>query len=257
MNELISAVILAIVQGITEWLPVSSSGHLLIAEKLLNYKGSLTFDVALHFGTLMAVFVYFGKDITEMMKELLMLRFNGEKGKMGLFLLISAIPAAIAGFFLKDIFEVVFSDFRIISLGFGITGLVLMIASLELTRKKKELNAWKAFVIGLGQIISLFPGISRSGTTLSTGLLLDLNEKTALKFSFLMAIPVVFGANVLAIGNEKLPAELIWATLVSFVIGLLMLHVLYKYILTTRRNLRYFGAYALLLALVLFLTSVI
>jgi len=248
MDSFVSAIIIAIIQGITEWIPVSSSGHLFIFESLLDYKYSLTFDVALHFGTLMSVFVYFGRDITNIIEELLKGRFKSENGRLGVYLLIATIPAGIAGFIFKDIFELVFSDIRIVALGFGITGLFLIIGSFDFGRKA-ELSFGNSLIIGIAQVFSIFPGISRSGTTLSTGLLLGLDEKSALKFSFLMAIPIIFGANMLEIGNEKLPSELIWATLASFIVGLLVLHVLYKYILTSRRNLRYFGAYALLLAL--------
>ena len=236
-------------QGLTEWLPVSSSGHLVLAESVLNYEGSLVFDVALHFGTLMAVFVYFGKDITGIIEDFIKLRFNSEKGRMGIYLLIATIPAGIVGYFFKDIFGAVFSDIRVSALGFGVTGLLLIIASFDFRRGGEKLGIGRAFVIGLGQVISLFPGISRSGSTISTGLLVGLNEKTALKFSFLMSIPIIFGANILTIGNKTLPAELIWATLVSFVVGLITLHLLYKYVLSSRKNLKWFGIYALLLGI--------
>ncbi len=257
MNNLISSIILAIVQGITEWLPVSSSGHLLLAEKLLNYKASLTFDVALHFGTLMSVFVYFGKDITEIIQDFLSLKFKTEKGKLGIYIIIATIPAVIAGFFLKKIADLIFYDLKITALGFGITGLILIIASIDYKKTKERLNAKKSIIIGLAQILSLLPGISRSGTTISTGILLNLEEKTALKFSFLMSIPIIFGANILTIGNQTLPKELIIATFISFFIGLIVLHVLYKYILTSRKNLLYFGLYALLLSIIIAITIVL
>lgn len=249
MNELLASILIAIVQGITEWLPISSSGHLVLAEKILNFDGSLTFDVALHFGTLMAVFVYFGSDIVDIIRDLLTGKFKSENGKLGIYLIIATIPAAIAGFFLEKIFETVFESLAITALGFAITGLFLLIAATP--RKKSKLNAKKSFTIGLAQIISLFPGISRSGTTLGTGYLLGLEEKQAIKFSFLMSIPIVFGANILAIGSQKLPPNLIWATLVSFIIGLATIHLLYGKILVARKNLKWFATYALTLAVVI------
>ncbi len=249
MFELIPAILIAIIQGITEWLPISSSGHLVLAEKILNYSSSLTFNVALHFGTLMSVFAYFGKDITDIIYDILKFDFKSENGGLGLNLMIATIPAAVIGFFLKDIFTLL-TNLKIISLGFGITGILLIIASLP-NKKQSKLNYKNALILGIAQIFSLFPGISRSGTTLSTGLLLGLNEKTALKFSFLMSIPIIFGANILVIKNQTLPPELIWATLVSFIIGLISIHFLYKYILTNRKNLFYFGIYALFLALLI------
>ncbi len=241
---------MAVIQGITEWLPVSSSGHLILAETLLNYRSDLTFNVALHFGTLMSVFVYFGKDITNILQDFLELKFNTQNAKLGLLIIIATIPAAIIGFLFKNIFESIFSNLTIIALGLGITGLLLIITSLNIKIIRSHINTKNSIIIGLVQVLSIFPGISRSGTTISTGILSGLNEKTAMKFSFLISIPIIFGANILTIGNQTLPPELIWATLISFITGLLVLHLLYKFILT-KKSLRYFGIYALLLALII------
>ena len=110
MNHLVSAIILAIIQGITEWIPVSSSGHLVLAERILGFKQSLVFDVALHFGTLMSVFVYFGKDITDIIQDLFKGKWKTENSKLGFLIIIATIPAAIAGFFLKNSAEKIFSS---------------------------------------------------------------------------------------------------------------------------------------------------
>ncbi len=256
MNDFVSAIILAIVQGITEWIPVSSSGHLVLVERLLNYNGGLFFDVALHFGTLMAVFVYFGRDITNILEDLLKGRWKSENGRLGIYILIATIPAGIVGTIFLNYFEQIFGNLLFVALGFGITGLLLFIASIDVKRKR-ELNIKGAFLIGLAQIASIFPGISRSGTTISSGLLLGLNEKDAVKFSFLMSIPIIFGANILTIGNRVLPKELIWATLVSFFVGLGAIHVLYKYVLLDKKRLRWFGGYALLLGLIVLVWSLV
>ncbi len=249
-TDLITALLIAVVQGITEWIPVSSSGHLVIVEKLLNFNGGLFFDVALHFGTLMAVFVYFGKDITDIIQDLLKMRFGSENARLGLLLIVATIPAALVGFFFKDVFEFAFGNLGIVALGFGITGLFLFIASLDFGRERR-LGAFGALLIGFSQVLSLFPGISRSGATISSGLLFGLREEQAVKFSFLMSIPIIFGANILVIGSNKLSPELIWATLVSFLVGLLAIHLVYRYVLTSKKNLRWFGVYALILAVVI------
>ncbi len=252
-NELIFALILAIVQGITEWLPISSSGHLVLFEHLLNYEGGLLFEVALHFGTLMAVFVYFGGDIVDIIRELLYGRFKSENGRLGLLIGVASIPAAVIGFLFLELFESIFRNLMINAIGFAITGLFLIIASLSFEKKEKKIPSYlDAFLIGIAQMIAIIPGISRAGATISSGLLLGLDAKSAAKFSFLMAIPVIFGANILVIGKETLPPELIWGTLVSFVIGLLMIHLMIKYILASRKNLRWFGIYALFLAFGIF-----
>ena len=247
MVDLIAALLIAVVQGITEWVPVSSSGHLVVVERLLGFEGGLIFDVALHFGTLMAVFVYFGKDITDILEDLLRGRFGSDKGRLGLLILVATIPAVVFGFLFRGVIEGAFSSLGVVALGFGVTGLLLFIASLDFSGGGR-FGYGKAFLVGFGQVLSLLPGVSRSGSTIAGGLVLGLKERDAVKFSFLMAIPVVFGANVLVIGNQTLPSEFIWATLVSFVVGLLAIHLLYKYVLTSRKNLRWFGGYALILA---------
>ena len=253
VSEMISALILAIVQGITEWFPVSSSGHLVLFEKLLDFSaGGIVFDVAVHFGTLMAVFVYFGKDVVGMVEDFLRGDWKSDNGKMFWLIILATIPASIVGYFWFEVFEVAFSSLGITALGFGVTGLLLLISSLK---KGKGLGlediGWKiALLIGIMQIFSLLPGVSRSGATIAAALLLGLREKDAVKFSFLMAIPVIFGANVLALGSQQLPASMIWAALVSFVVGLGTIHLLYSSWLTDRKNLRWFAGYTLLLALV-------
>ena len=248
MEDFINVLILAIIQGITEWLPVSSSGHLVLAQNILNYNPGLLFDVALHFGTLMAVFVYFGKDIVDIIRDFLMLKFESKKGKMGVLLIIASIPAAIVGFLFRNVFESIFNSLLVISLGFGITGLFLFVASIDLKKKKKEINYYDSLIIGIAQVFSILPGISRSGATISSGVFIGLDAKEAARFSFLMSVPIIFGANILVIGNQRLPSNLIWATIVAFIVGLATMHILFKFVLTSKKNLRWFGAYALLLA---------
>jgi undecaprenyl-diphosphatase len=252
MDNFISAIIIAIVQGLTEWLPVSSSGHLVLFHNLLNYKPGLMFDVAVHFGTLMAVFVYFGRDIVDIAEDFLKFKTRSPNFKLGLLLIVASIPAAIIGFAFKKYFELAFSSLLVVAFGFAITAMVLFIASLDLNKlrtRKEEMGYWKALLIGCAQAIAIFPGISRSGSTISAGLLAGLTEKDAVKFSFLLAAPAIFGASILEISNNVLPREMIWATLAAFVVGLLTIHIMLKLIVKNRKNLRWFALYCLLLAL--------
>ena len=250
VNELIASLIIAIVQGITEWFPVSSSGHIVLFDKLLNFNGGLLFSVAVHFGTLMAVFVYFGKEITEIIKDLFSLKFKSENGKTGIFLIIGSIPAAIVGFFAADYFETVLTSLIIVALGFAITGMFLLIASIS-KRKIIGLRWYHALIIGAAQAFAIIPGISRSGATITAGILIGLQEKEAMKFAFLLSAPIIFGANIITIGNQTLPPTLIWATLVSFIVGLISIHLVFRYVLTKRKNFRWFAGYCLLLALII------
>jgi undecaprenyl-diphosphatase len=251
MNELLASIIIAVIQGLTEWLPISSSGHLVLFEKLLNYPGDLTFEVALHFGTLMAVFVYFGKDIVDILKEIMKGNFRSENGKLGLLLLIGTIPAAVVGLLFNKYLEIAFDSLLVVAVGFAITSLILFIASLDfrISTFRKNKFGWKnALFVGCAQALALFPGISRSGSTIAGGLLAGLKEKDALKFSFLLSIPAIFGAAILEIGNNRLPTELLWATLVSFAVGLLTIYLLLNFVLSSRKNLRWFAIYTLALA---------
>ncbi len=251
MNELVSSIILAVVQGITEWFPVSSSGHLVVLEKLLGFaNGGIVFDVALHFGTLMAVFVYFGKDIVDMVEDVLRGRWGSESGKLFWLLVLATLPAGVIGYLFYEIFALSFGSLGVVSLGFGITGLLLMIASLKKgIGKSIDKIDWKiALLIGAAQMIALVPGVSRAGATIVAGILLGLREKDAIKFSFLMFIPAIFGASILTLGNERLPSSLIWATLVSFAVGIGAIYVLSSFILQNRKNLRWFALYVFILA---------
>ncbi|PJC44775.1 undecaprenyl-diphosphatase [Candidatus Pacearchaeota archaeon CG_4_9_14_0_2_um_filter_39_13] len=248
-SELVSAIILAVIQGITEWIPVSSSGHLVLFEKILGYKGGLVFDVALHFGTLMAVFVYFGKDIIDIIEDLLKGNWKSENGRLGLMLVIASVPAALLGFFTRGYFDAILSNLAVVAWGFALTGVFLLIASVPGKIKVDKIGWREAFFIGSAQALSIIPGISRSGATMSSGVLVGLSEKNAMKFAFLLSIPVVFGANIVSIGNNTLPPELIWATLVGFGVGLASIHVIFNYILISRKNFAWFGIYCILLSI--------
>lgn len=254
MENFIAALILAFVQGLSEWLPISSSGHLVLFQEILNYHPGLEFDVALHFGTLMAVFVYFGKEILDTIEDLLKGNWRSENSKMGFLIIIATIPAAVIGYLFKKMFESAFSSLSVVAWGFGISSMILFIASLDFGNNLKKMPSWMDSVwIGLGQALAILPGISRSGSTISAGLLRGLDEKSAMKFSFLMSIPVIFGAGIVEIGNQRLPSELIWATLLAFVVGLLTIHWLLKFVSRSRKNLRWFAGYALLLATVIWI----
>src|SRR3989344_153906 len=248
MNDFVAALILAVVQGIAEWLPISSSGHLSLIESFLDYEGGLFFNVALHFGTLMAVFVYFGRDITDILRELLSLRFRTSNGRLGVLLLIASIPAAVLGYLLRDVIGGVSGNIGMLSLGFFITSVVLILGA-NAPRNHRRLSTSGAFLIGCMQVFSLFRGISRSGMTITSGLLSGLPEKEAVRFSYLLSVPLILGANVFSIGNQTLPPELLWATLLAFFVSLGVMHFSFTHILNKRENLRWIALYVFLVGL--------
>ena len=238
-------IILAIIQSIAEFLPISSSGHLIIAEKLLNIPSNLNLIASLHLGTLLAIILYFNKDIIKIAKDILIIK-DTKNSKLGLQIITAAIPAGIAGFLLKDVIKQLSNNLLILALGFGITSLLLIISSINF-KKHSNLNYKSSLLIGLSQVFAIFPGISRLGATISTGILSGLKEKDALKFSFLLSIPITLGSIILSL--DALSSSILLLAILSLIISLPMIHLIYTRVLINKQNLRYFGVYLLLLAI--------
>ncbi len=201
------ASILGIIQGLTEFLPVSSSGHLEIGKAILGNdslpKESLLLTVILHFATALSTIVIFRKDIVEIFKGLFSFRWN-EETRFSLKIIISMIPAALIGFFFESQMEMLFGGNLIL------VGFMLIVTSLLLwlTDKSKAIlkpvSYTNSFVIGMAQAIAILPGISRSGATIATSVLLGNEKSKAAKFSFLMVVPLIFGK----IGKDLLSGDL-------------------------------------------------
>jgi len=190
MVSLIEATILSIIQGITEWLPISSSGHLAILHNIFGFQ-SLPFDVFLHFASILAVIIIFYKDILKL------LNFHKTKNLIYILLIIlGIIPAALVGFLFKEQIESFFSSLFYLGIFFIISGIIVY--STKFTKERKiELSWFDSLFIGFFQAVAILPGISRSGATISSSLYRGLNKKEAIKFSFFMAIPVILGASLI------------------------------------------------------------
>lgn len=208
MNNL-HALILGTLQGLTEVLPISSSAHLIIIPKLLGWAESgLTFDVALHLGSLIALSLYFWRDIFDMAYN-----FIGSISGKGLqtsgnrlpwYIIIGTIPAAIAGKTLEEPIEAVFRHSPVLICSFlVIFGLLLAFADTTGAKRWKldRITLKATVIIGLAQCLALIPGVSRSGITITAALLLGYNRETSARFSFLLSLPIVFGAAVLKVGH--------------------------------------------------------
>ena len=187
MLTLFQAVILGLIQGITEWLPVSSSGHLVIFQHLFGLQIPVFFDVLLHVGTLAVVFVVFWRDILEIIKAILKLDFKSEYGRLFIFILLGSIPTALIGLIFHEILVSFFSNLLVVAIGLIITGTLLFFCERKLG--KKELTEKDSLLIGLVQGLAIIPGISRSGSTIGTGLLLGIDRDKVTRFSFLLSIP--------------------------------------------------------------------
>lgn len=224
-------IFLGIIQGLTEFLPVSSSAHLVIFQQWLGLskEGSflLALDVALHFGTLAAVIVVFYRDLLGIGNAVFKpASENKSARKLGLYLILATIPAAVIGIIFKDFFEVLFADTIPASFFLLITGGILWLTkwvqptNLGLDTMKQS----QAWLIGLAQAVAIFPGISRSGTTIAMGLFSKLSPVAAVRFSFMLAIPAIGGATLLELPHlSHLPLSTIWivcfGVLTSFAVG--------------------------------------
>lgn len=191
----IQAITLGLIQGITEWLPISSSGHLAVASNLFNYKDNLPFDTLLHIATLLVVLIYFRKDIIDIFKE-------KNFPLMGQ-IVLATIPVVIIGLLFKDYLHSAFASLTALGVLFVANGTLLQWAKTHKTTHTK-VTTRDAIIIGLVQILALFPGISRSGTTIIAGYKLGLQPDRAARFSFLLAIPTIAGAFVLNISELSL-----------------------------------------------------
>jgi len=282
MAVLIQALILGIVQGLTEYLPVSSSAHLIIFPWLFGWNDpiltSLTFDVALHLGTLVAVIWFFAKDLIILLKALITSINEHKIGqdnnrKIAWYLLIATIPGAIAGMFGESKIEKLFHQENLsiqpsaiiaLALIIGLMGLLLLIADRVAKHHKnlRGLNIKESIIIGFSQALAIFPGVSRSGATITTGLWLGLKRSEAAKFSFLLGAPIIAGAglkSILEIIKLFKQGQLNNNELILFPIGFLTAtfsgYLCIKYLMKYLENnsLKIFVYYRLLLAIFLIL----
>ncbi|HDR04455.1 MAG TPA: undecaprenyl-diphosphate phosphatase, partial [Candidatus Marinimicrobia bacterium] len=204
-------IILALLQGLTEFLPVSSSGHLVIGEAILGLKQpGITLEVFLHFGTFLSVLFIFRKDIWQMIISFFRKISHVSQWKdnyqsdtnfaMSIQIILGIIPAGIIGLIFKDFFEVRFNSLSGVGFALVFTGFLLFISHWS-QEKKERLTIWGAIIIGIFQALAIIPGISRSGSTIASGMLMGFRREEVARFSFIMALPLVFGATILELKN--------------------------------------------------------
>ena len=189
----IQVVILGFIQGVTEWLPISSTGHLRITEQLLGLTLPLLFDVTLHVGTLAVLLFFFRKDIKKVLTALAKRDFKSENGRLIPLIIVGTVPTALIGVVFSNTIQSVFSEgFLPIAGAFLTCGVVLYLS--RTGQEQKDLTYLAALAIGTAQGAALIPGLSRSGLTIATALLLGVRREKAFKFSFLLSVPPVIGA---------------------------------------------------------------
>ena len=268
MTTILEAIILGIIQGLTEFLPISSSGHLILAEWATGWQGelinSLTFDVALHFGTLTAVLWYFWRDWLKLGKATLRVvqgKAMEYEAKLVWYIALGTIPAVIVGLTLEHAVETAFRDPLLVAGALVFGSLLMWLADRYSTRTRHlgDMTLGHALLVGFAQAVALIPGISRSGITISAGLAAGYRREDSARFSFLLSTPVIAGAALHKVHHITFQGHAAWGcilgTLSSAVVGYLAIRFLIRYL--ERHSLNIFVWYRLALAAVVVLYALV
>ena len=261
--SVIQSIILGIVQGIGEFLPISSSAHLILVPFLFNWEeGSLAFDIALHFGTLMAVLVIFFKDWWDLFIGAVNKVTKGKssfENKMFWYLVIATIPGALAGLLLDDVVEGFFrKQIWLIALFLAIMGVLIYAgdrwASKHYKKREtefKDISLKQAIIVGCSQAFAVLPGFSRSGTTILAGRLSGLSKEAITKFTFLLSVPIIAGATILKVPELEISMETIIGIVTSFVVGVITIKFLLNYIKS--HDFSVFAFYRVIMAIIVYI----
>jgi len=247
------ALVMGIIQGLGEFLPISSSAHLVLAPWAFGWSDpGLSFDVALHMGTLFAVVAFFWRDWLELINEAVIKRRRTQKASLFWYLVIATIPGGLAGYILEEQAETVFRNPLLIAIMLIIMGLILYLVDRR-ALKRKNMNGISlsdSLLIGLSQAFAIIPGVSRSGVTMTAGRALGLTRETAARFSFLLSTPIIFGAGVMKL-KDIAPGDIniafITGVASSAVVGFLSIGFLLRYL--SERSFALFVWYRFLIGL--------
>lgn len=257
---MLRTIILGIIQGIGEFLPISSSAHLILVPYLFGWEqSSLAYDIALHFGTLMAVLAIFFKDWWNLVVGAFNKITKGKDSfdnKMFWYLVIATIPGALLGILLDDVVENVFRQkIWLIATSLAVMGVLIYLGDrwadkhYKIETDFKHINLKQALVIGLSQALAIIPGFSRSGTTILTARLMGLSKTAATKFTFLLSVPIIAGATLLEIGNLAFTFETLLGVFIAFVVGILSIKFLLGYI--KKHDFSVFAIYRVVFAIII------
>lgn len=246
MNEIIKAIILGIVQGLTEFLPISSTAHIRIVPAIFGWNDpGAAYTAVIQIGTMMAVIIYFIKDLFMIYKSVLINLFKGKfitdnNSKLGWYIIFGTIPIGVFGLLLENLIENQFRSLYVIA--FSLIFFALLLALAEKISNKKldisEITFVKALIVGIAQVFALVPGASRSGVTITGGLFTGLNREAAARFSFLLSVPAVFLSGMYEFYkifpqlSSEATLSLITATIFSFISGILAIEFLLRYLRT-------------------------
>jgi len=259
---MLKAIILGIVQGIGEFLPISSSAHLILVPYLFGWEQSgMAFDIALHFGTLLAVLAVFFTEWWSLFMGAIKRITKGKESfdnRMFWYLVIATVPGALIGFLLDDIVENVFrTKIWLIATALAVMGILIYLGDrwadkhYKIETDFKHISLKQALIIGLSQALAVIPGFSRSGTTILTARLMGLSKSAATKFTFLLSVPIIAGATILKLPDLEISLETIIGVGVSFIVGLFSIKFLLSYI--KKHDFSVFAIYRVAFAIIILL----
>ncbi len=261
MIEILKYIFLGIIQGLTEPLPISSSGHVFILKQLMDLGSTdLNFEIIVNFGSLLAILLIYKNDIIKLIKNFfLYFKTKTEETRQDFkycwLILLGSIPIGIIGFTCKDLIEDKLNNVKIIGIAFLITSIFLyMVRNIKGQKSDKNISIIDSLVIGITQVIAVIPGISRSGSTLIGGLFRDLDRETALKYSFMLYIPVSLGTTILGI-KDLLEINNLHDIILPYGLGFIASFIVSFFTLkwfmdvVKKGNLKYFSIYTLLLGI--------
>lgn len=253
MNEILQALILGIVQGLTELLPISSSAHLNLIPWIFNWDIPESFDVALHFGTLLAIVMFFFKDWLKLIEggyKQVIKKEKSFEGKMFWYLVAATIPGGAIGFLLDHFIGDSLGKMPLlIAIALIVMGIVLYLVDKNAPTKTdyEHMSFKQTFLIGFSQALAFIPGVSRSGVTMTTGRLMGVDRESTAKYSFLLSTPIVFGATLYKFKDFVLNIPFFVGVLASFIVGIIVIKFLLEYL--KKGSFKIFAIYRVILGL--------
>ncbi len=254
MTNVLHAIILGIVQGLTELLPVSSSAHLYAIPELLHWESIGDFDVALHAGTLLAIGIFFFKDWIALISGGCKKVFKKEdsfEGKMFWYIVLATIPGGIIGFILDKYCEDILTNPLIIGLALIIMGIILYIVDKKSKNEVdyENMSLKQTFIIGFSQALAFIPGVSRSGITMTTGRLMGVKREAVARYSFMLSAPIVLAATIFKLGDFVFNWAFFAGVLTSFLVGLIVIKFLLNYL--KKGDFKWFAIYRIIFGIVI------
>ena len=252
--EIWQAIILGIVQGLTELLPISSSAHLNLIPWIFNWNMPESIDVALHFGTLLAIALFFFKDWIELIKggyKQVVKKEKSDEGRMFWYIVLATIPGGAIGFILDHFVGDSLNMPLLIAGALIIMGIILYVADKKAPTKTeyKDMTLKQTFLIGLSQALAFIPGVSRSGVTMTTGRIMGVSRESTAKYSFMLSAPIVLGATIYKFKDFIFDIPFVVGVLASFISGLLVIKFLLEYL--KKGSFKIFAIYRVILGIII------